>query len=221
MNILCTYTVLTAGVFTRHRTCGWLTLRIFGSLFPEHTKFKPFRQHKQVSRGKKNKKLDSNLLLLSCFLPLTPTIPLATGLHILNGEFKKRRRRRRKQRGLNLNFYFFLRGHSNKYCDLIGSWRSSYFPISAHGHGNAFVSHREHPQLRCHSSQNKFCFSGWALFSSKVFLSKSVRLIACWSFLFLLSNHFGCLQKTVFRNKFVVANVSLNGLTRDQKTVFN
>lgn len=86
-----------------------------------NTKFKPFRQHKQVSRGKKNKKLDSNLLLLSCFLPLTPTIPLATGLHILNGEFKKRRRRRRKQRGLNLNFYFFLRGHSNKYCDLIGS----------------------------------------------------------------------------------------------------
>ena len=33
----------------------------------------------------------------------------------------------------NLLFFFFLRGHGNESCNLIGSYHGPYFPISAHG----------------------------------------------------------------------------------------
>ena len=46
---------------------------------------------------------------------------------------------------LSIVLDFFLRGQDNESCNLIGSKRSPYFPISTHGHGNAFLSHREHP----------------------------------------------------------------------------
>ena len=39
-----------------------------------------------------------------------------------------------------LEFIFFPRGHGNEFGDLIGSLRGPYFPICAHGHGNAYVS---------------------------------------------------------------------------------
>ena len=36
-----------------------------------------------------------------------------------------------------MKYVFFLRGHVNESCDLIGSKHGQYFPISAHGHSNA------------------------------------------------------------------------------------
>ena len=76
MNILCTYTVLTASdVFNLLRTCSRITFRTFGSLRLEYTKFKPFRKGKRVSKEhsryqgeNKNTKIDSNLFLHSRFL---------------------------------------------------------------------------------------------------------------------------------------------------------
>ena len=53
---------------------------------------------------------------------------------------------------VHIIFYFFLKGHGTESRDMIGSYRRPYFPISAHGRGNAFVSRREHPQLLCHFS---------------------------------------------------------------------
>ena len=53
---------------------------------------------------------------------------------------------------VHIVFYFFLEGHGNESRDMIGSYRCPYFPISAHGRGNAFVSRQEHPQLLCHFS---------------------------------------------------------------------
>ena len=35
---------------------------------------------------------------------------------------------------------FFSRGHGNELSNLIGSLHGSDFPISAHGHGNGYVS---------------------------------------------------------------------------------
>ena len=40
----------------------------------------------------------------------------------------------------NTYVYFFLRGHGNESCNLIGSQPGTFFPISALGHGNTFVS---------------------------------------------------------------------------------
>ena len=40
------------------------------------------------------------------------------------------------KRDMNMSFYlffFFLRGHGNESCNLIGSLPGQYFPISAHG----------------------------------------------------------------------------------------
>ena len=52
-----------------------------------------------------------------------------------------------------MKIVFFFRGHGNESCNLIGgSLRGPYFPISAHGHDNAFVSRPVHPYLRCHFS---------------------------------------------------------------------
>ena len=76
MNILCTYTVLTASVvFILPRTCSRITLRTFGWLPLEYTKFKPFRKGKRVSKEhpryqgeNKNTKRDTNLFLHSRFL---------------------------------------------------------------------------------------------------------------------------------------------------------
>ena len=53
---------------------------------------------------------------------------------------------------VHIIFYFFLEGHGTESRDMIGSYRRPYFPISAHGRGNALVSRREHPQLLCHFS---------------------------------------------------------------------
>ena len=39
-----------------------------------------------------------------------------------------------------LFIYFFPRGHGNEFSNLIGSLRGPYFLISAHRHGNAYVS---------------------------------------------------------------------------------
>ena len=40
-----------------------------------------------------------------------------------------------------IRFYFFFpRRHGNEFSNLIGSLRVPDFPISAHGHGNAYVS---------------------------------------------------------------------------------
>ena len=41
---------------------------------------------------------------------------------------------------LDINLYFFPRGHGNEFRNLIGSLRGSDFPISAHGHGNVCES---------------------------------------------------------------------------------
>ena len=41
-----------------------------------------------------------------------------------------------------IQFYFFPRGHGNEFSNLIGCLRGPDFPISAHGHGNAYVSFR-------------------------------------------------------------------------------
>ena len=40
----------------------------------------------------------------------------------------------------NTYLYFFLRGHGNEFSNLIGSLSDADFPISAHRHGNAYVS---------------------------------------------------------------------------------
>ena len=48
---------------------------------------------------------------------------------------------------VHIIFYFFLEGHGNESRDMIGSYRRPYFPISADGRGNAFVSRREHPSF--------------------------------------------------------------------------
>ena len=53
---------------------------------------------------------------------------------------------------VHIIFYFFLEDQGTESRDMIGSYRRPYFPISAHGRGNAFVSRREHPQLLCHFS---------------------------------------------------------------------
>ena len=77
--------------------------------------------------------------------------------------------RKRQEKGLwiypnlekwNISFYFFLRGHGNESCNLIGSLPGQYFPISAHGpgHGNAFMSRQVHPNFRCHFSQTYLVF---------------------------------------------------------------
>ena len=36
--------------------------------------------------------------------------------------------------------YFFPRGYGNEFCNPIGSLRGPDFPISAQGHGKAYVS---------------------------------------------------------------------------------
>ena len=46
-------------------------------------------------------------------------------------------------------FYFFSMGHGNESFNLIASLPGQYFPISTHGHGNAFVSCQVQPYLRC------------------------------------------------------------------------
>ena len=43
---------------------------------------------------------------------------------------------------LEWDVFFFFRGYGNESCNLMGSWRGPYFPISVHGHGNAHVSCR-------------------------------------------------------------------------------
>ena len=40
----------------------------------------------------------------------------------------------------DIGIHFFPRGHGNEFGDLIGSLRGPDFPISAHGHANAYVS---------------------------------------------------------------------------------
>ena len=44
---------------------------------------------------------------------------------------------------IHVSAYFFPRGHGNESCNLIGSYRGPDFPISDHGHGNAFVYRSE------------------------------------------------------------------------------
>ena len=61
-----------------------------------------------------------------------------------------------------------------------------------------------------------FCFAGWVVYSSKVFMRKSSRLIV--NHLFAISQIAVLASNNCFRNKFVVANVSLNGLTCGPKT---
>ena len=63
-------------------------------------------------------------------------------------------------------FIFFFKVHRNESCDLIGSLPGLYFPISAHGHGNAFVSRRVHVYFLA-IFHKYISFSGWAVFLSK------------------------------------------------------
>ena len=99
----------------------------------------------------------------------------------------------------------FLSGHGNESCNLVGSQCDPDFPISAHGHGKAFVVHREHPQLRCHFKQIIFT------------QIKPINDLLIVSFLTLES--LWLTAENCFRDEFVVVKVSLlNGLTRGLKT---
>ena len=52
-----------------------------------------------------------------------------------------------RQCNSNFKFFFFLRGHGNESCHLIGSQRGPYFPTSAHGHANALSPSTSLPSL--------------------------------------------------------------------------
>ena len=63
-------------------------------------------------------------------------------------------------------YLFFLRGHGNKSCDLIGSLPSQYFPISAHGPWLRFRESPNTSQISLPFCNNISRFSCWAVFLS-------------------------------------------------------
>ena len=93
----------------------------------------------------------------------------------------------RPSRLVDKKLIFFLREHGDEPCNLIGSYRGPYFPISAHG---TFL-----PSSPIFVIISRF--SGWAVFLSKDVgrYLKPMNNLLILSFL-SLSNHFG-LQKKI------------------------
>ena len=109
----------------------------------------------------------------------------------------------------SLFFFFFLRGHGNESCSLIGSLSGQYFLSLPTGHGNAFVSRRVHLYFRCHFFKC-FSFSEWAVFLSKHVghYLKPINNLSILSFLSIKSPWLT--EKYWFENEFVEAIVSLS-----------
>ena len=63
-----------------------------------------------------------------------------------------------------MNIFTFLKGHGNESCNLIGSLRGPYFPISAHGKRQRSHKSLSTSLLSLPFFINLYGFSGWAVF---------------------------------------------------------